>query len=160
MRVSAGVEAAMDCEFAAGVGRIVREVRPWNSFAVKRQRFPSVSQPTSCALKKDQTDQADDDDPRNHVSHNNVVPKSAACRIGLLQHAAVCDHRRLPGRRFRDKRFVSCGFFNLLKLRVHRRTRDTSMSSFASRRLRIVIYFFSEQRSSKRRRKLTSMALV
>jgi len=38
MRISAGVEAAVDCEFAVGVGRIVREVRPWNSFAVKRQR--------------------------------------------------------------------------------------------------------------------------
>src|SRR6266851_10479854 len=99
MRVFAGVEAAMDCGFAAGGGRIVCEVRSWNSFAVKRKRSPaSLRRHSSFVLEKDQVDQSNDDDPGNRIRHHNAVPQSATGRIAPLQYAAVCmisDHRRL-----------------------------------------------------------------
>src|SRR3977135_869372 len=136
MRVCAGVEAAMDCGFAADSGRIVCEVRAWNCFAVKRKR--SRASFRRCAwfvLEKGQADQSNDRDPDNRIRHNNAVPKSAAGKIVLLQHAAVCmfsDHRRLPGKRFRDKRLVSCGRFGLLEIRDHRRICYASMPTLAS----------------------------
>ena len=132
MRVFAGAEAAMDCGFAADGGRIVCEVRSWNCFAVKRKRSPaSLRRHGWFVLEKDQADQSNDDDPGNRIRHNNAVPQSATGRIVPLQYAAVCmisDHQRLPGKRFRDKRLVSCGRFGLLERRDHRRTRDASIS--------------------------------
>jgi hypothetical protein len=104
----------------------------------RRQRKRSRASFRRCAwfvLEKGQADQSNDRDPDNRIRHNNAVPKSAAGKIVLLQHAAVCmfsDHRRLPGKRFRDKRLVSCGRFGLLEIRDHRRICDASMPTLAS----------------------------
>jgi hypothetical protein len=80
-------------------------------------------------LEKDEADQSNDRDPSDRVRHNEAVPEFATGRIMLRRYRAVCvssDHRCLPGKRFRDKRLVSCGRFRPLKLRDHRRTHDTS----------------------------------
>ena len=85
-------------------------------------------------LEKGQADQSNDRDPDNRIRHNDAISQSAAVKVVPLQHAAVCmisDHRRLPGKRFRDKRLVSCGRFDLFELRDHRRTRDSSMPTLA-----------------------------
>ena len=105
-------------------------------------------------LEKGQADQSNDRDPDNRIRHNNAVPKSAAGKIVPLQHAAVCmfsDHRCLIGKRFRDKRLVSCGRFDLFELRDHRRTRGASMPHLHQQTTRRHIVF-SEQCCSKRRR--------
>src|ERR1700737_1839544 len=155
MRVSAGVEAAMDWELAADGGRIVCEVRSWNCFAGKRkQSRASLSWHAWFVLQEDQADQSNDRGPGNRIGHNNAIPESATGRIVLFQHAAVCmfsDHRCLPGKRFRDKRLVSCGRFDLFELRDHRRTRGASMPHLHQQTTRRHIVF-SEQCCSKRRR--------
>jgi hypothetical protein len=72
----------------------------------------------SFILEKHQMDQSNDRDPGDRIGDNKAVPQSAAGRIMLFQHGAVhmvCDHRRLPGKLFPDKRFVSCRCFDLLK---------------------------------------------
>jgi hypothetical protein len=85
--------------------------------------------PALFVLKKHQTDQSNDRDPGDCVGDNKAVPELAAARIVLFKHKAVCifsDHRRLPGKLFQDKRFVSCLCFDLPKLCDRRRARDAS----------------------------------
>jgi hypothetical protein len=122
----AGVLATCGGEVAAAPGRIVGGVRPRNRFAVKQKPYRVVA-----ALEKNQPDQDNDHDPRNGVRDKDTVPQSATGRILLLQQTAICvfsHHRRLPGRRFQDKRLVGYGLFNPAELGGHRRTRGTSMA--------------------------------
>jgi hypothetical protein len=78
---------------------------------------------TIAGLEKEQSDQSNDRDPGNHIRRQKAVPESAIGRIVPFLRTTVCtfgDHRRLPGRRFQDKRLVSYGLFNLAELGDHR----------------------------------------
>jgi hypothetical protein len=100
--------------------------QPWGQITAKRA---SPDWPALFVLKKYQTDQSNDRDPGDCVGDNKAVPELAAARIVLFKHKAVCifsDHRRLPGKLFQDKRFVSCLCFDLPKLCDRRRARDAS----------------------------------
>src|SRR4051812_791762 len=123
MRVSAGVEAARECELAGCDGRMVCELRSWNRFAVNREtsryatRAPAFSE-------KNQSDQDNYRDPDDHIRDDDAVSQPAIRRVAPLQLGATgvfSDHRFLPGKIFRGERTVSCGRFDLRELCGHRR---------------------------------------
>ena len=154
MRVSAGVEAARECELAGCDGRMVCEVRSWNRFAVNR-KTPRFATRAPAWSEKDQSDQDNDRDPDDHIRDDDAVSQPAIRRAVALQCGApgvFSRHRFLPGKMFRDERIVSCGRFDLLQLCGHRRLVTRLMRTFASCRLRDVIKLSMNEVVSKQRR--------
>jgi hypothetical protein len=134
MRIFAGVVAATHCEFVAVGSRIVAKfdhgtVLRSNKSSTRALAVVTDSGKRTAGLEKQQPDQGNDRDPGDHIRRQKAGPEPASGRIVPLQHTAVCmfsDHRRLPGRRFQDKRLASYGLFNLAELGDHQRTCGTS----------------------------------
>ena len=148
----AGIEGAIEgrCRMGNREGRgICRthdvRVRSCKRFAVNsRTRESNYSE-------EDQSDQENDQNPGNGIRDNDAVPQLAIRRAVLFQYRSACvfcDHRVLPGKIFRDRRFVGGSHFGFLRSRGHLQTQCVNENIRAEKTTRRHLVFNECDRSN------------
>ena len=126
-------EQLIEADVEWGIERGGRIDRPQDVRARSWNVVKSRTNESNCS-EEDQADYDNDKNPGNCVCDDDAVPQLAIRRAVLFQYRSACvfcDHRVLPEKIFRDRRFVGGSRFGFLRSRGHLLTRNASMRTFA-----------------------------